>query len=192
MVVNGGVLKFTSGDIQDLWAANDRATRVYQDGPTGNHFTLTMKGGPTDLRSYEQWNGYGMMLWQDQSNWVVVTNQRSEAGPGTNRVEIAFKRSGAFTGMNTDFGANPCPEYLRIEQDGNTYTCFYSYDNAAWTQVPGGQQTYPAVLKNAQVHLVNKRVFGLGAPEYGTPISPEFDWLRADVITGAGDWQLLE
>lgn len=189
--LEGGFLKLTPGNGNDIWDAADRAVHMYQDAPVANDLILTVKGEPLDLRSYEQWNAWGMMLWQDQSNWVMITNQKSEGTPA-NRVEVAFKRAGQFNGMNTAFGDNPCPPYLRIEQSGYVYTTSYSYDNVTYTVPAGWQITYPARLRLPQVHLINKRVFYADAPEHGTGLVAQFDWLHATYSTAAEDWQLFE
>ncbi len=190
--IGGGTVKLTTGDFQDLWQPVDRAMYIAQDAPSSN-CTLTLKGGPTDLRSFERYNSYGIKLWQDQSNWLFISNQRSDTDPVSNRLEIAFKRNGLYDFGGTDFGAASCPEYLRIEQNNNIYTVSYSYDNVTFTQVTGGQQTYPAKLKNGQVHLFSKKVFGPGDGPFGTGVTAEFDFVRVAFIgsSDASDWQLF-
>lgn len=188
--VSGGVVSMVPGYRQDVWVYPDRAMRIYQDAPTSTKYVLTTKVGPTNLIPFEQWQGYGIMLRQDQSNWVMIMNQRSETG--TNRVEVAFKRAGLFDAGNSDFGSGVLPEYLRITQDDKTYTVEYSFDNSTWTQATNGQFTYPARLRDAQVHLIAKRVFGPGQAEFASAATGTFDYIRATYPpTAADDWQLL-
>jgi hypothetical protein len=185
MSVSGGKLLLKSGNEQDLWFFVDKATHVYQDAPSSAACALVTKVGPSDLRSYEQWNALGIRYWQDQCNWALISIQRSELVPPTNRLEIGFKRGEAFDAYNIEFGANPAPEYLQIEKAGQRITVAYSYDNTAWTRVAGF--TYPAVTRSAQVQLYSKGVFS------GAKATGEFDWFRVELVTtGATDWALFE
>lgn len=191
MEVSGGTLKLTPGDGQDTWVGKERGMHVYQDAPDATDLILTMKGAPTTLIPNEQWNGYGIMLWQDQSHWVAIYNQRSETG--TNRVEVGFKRADAFNGHVADFGVGSLPEYLRIVQTGGNYVVEYSFDNVTFTAVPNAAgYNYPTQMKNPQVRLFTKRVFVEGQVEYGDPVTAEFDWVESTIVTGADSWTLYK
>jgi regulation of enolase protein 1 (concanavalin A-like superfamily) len=184
--VGSGQLSMTSGPFQDLWEGVERNMHVYEDAPTSSSYVASIKVGPTNLVPFEQWIACGIMLWQDQCNWIFISNQRSETS--TNRVEIAFKRNGLFSTILSDFGTGALPEYLQIEKTPSGLTPRYSFDNTNWTAVPSGGYIHPAGLQNAQVRLFAKRVFDTG------PVpTAQFDWLHyADAPTAAQDWQLLD
>lgn len=184
--VGGGNLTLTSGNFQDQWVFVEKAMHVYQDAPTSTSYAVVTKVGPNNLIPFEQWNAYGIALWQDQSNWVMIGNQRSEFN--TNRVEVTFKRNGLYDAFYADFGTGALPGYLRIEQNVMTYVPMYSYDGSTWTAVPVGGTVYPAPLKNTQVRLFSKSVFA-----NGTKANATFDWFRVEAAqTPAQDWQLFE
>lgn len=186
--VSGGTLHMTPGHWQDQWDFVEKSMHVYQDAPTSSAYSVVVKAGPTDLRPYESLVEYGIMLWQDQCNWVMVGNQRSDATPATNRVEVAYKRNNLFDFAYADFGTGALPAYLQIEQNGSHYTALYSFDNVNWTRLPASGFVYPNVLKNAQVRLYTKKVFGTTAIP-----TAEFDWFHVvPAATAAQDWQLLE
>lgn len=191
MSVSGGNLNLQAGYGNDLWETWERPTYVYQNAPTNINFAVSVMGGPTDVRSYDLYNEYGIWLWQDQCNWLYIGNQRSNNI--TNRCEVAYKRNGLFDSYVPDFGTGACPQYLRIEQRNNVYTATYSFDNNVWVPVPAGGITYAAPLRNPEVRLFGKSVTNATNDWYTPKVNAQFNWFHAvDLPTAAQDWALFE
>jgi len=213
MGFNAGNLVITAGIYTDLWGNGGRQqpTYVFQDAPSASKYTLTAHVAPTQMAAegfpYELWNGYGLWLWHDQSNWIYIMNQRRDQDPGApdtpwtpvNGLEAAVKVGGKFYDKNYNFFPNEAPAYLRVSKDGNNAEVQYSYDQTNWTPVTfnvNSVQTSQFAIgaDNLQIRLFSKRVFGDandGDGRDAPPMDGNFDWLHANIIdSGVDTWEL--
>lgn len=196
MSVSGGTFNLTAGYGNDMWQTIDRGAYIYQDAPTSSSFCIETKLGPQDIRAADLYNGCGLLLWQDQCNWVTIYHQRSNTV--TNRFEVGYKRNGWFDGYVADFGAGLLPQFMRIVKNGATYICQYSANRTNWVDLPSGGWSYPAAMPSPEVRLFTKSI--LNAPNSFTPAdlnrfyyTGQFDHLHVYPYSAAAcDWELFE
>jgi len=185
--VSDGKLKIIPGNFNDQWGGVDKAGRVFQDAPTSGSWRFTVKVGPNLLFDYQDWAGYGIMLWQDQNDYVLISNVRNPQGAHV--LQTAYQRDDAYlwNANPVQFVGNPVPEYLRITKTGTRYTASHSLDNITYTNIPDNGYDYPAELKNPQVQLFGKKTNAQGGPQ----LVVEFDWVRFESLdSDVEDWQL--
>lgn len=180
-----GKLKITPGHFNDQWGGIDKAARVYQDAPASGDWQVTVKAGPNTLFDYQDWSGYGVMLWQDQNDYVFLSNVRTNGGEHMIQAVYQFNDSLGWFVNEINIGGTLLPEYLRVKKVGSTYTACYSYDNVTFTELAPGGHNYGAELLNPQVQLVGKKINSAG----GVQMTVEFDWVHFESLGSAvADW----
>ena len=125
-----GYLHIVSQRMTNFGAGADSGILVYQNVSGG--FSIETKIISTPQSDYEK---SGIMVRQDSDNWVALKYQ-SENGA---KVEWTTKIGGSAT--DTMVSASASPMYLRLERNGNSFSCHYSTDGSAWTELSGGPWT---------------------------------------------------
>lgn len=173
--IKNGRLQLTGNILEDVWEDADVGTFVYQDAPTSpTNWCVKARVSPTNMRSYPMFNGYGLMVWQDQNNWVLISNL--VAPEVDNLVEVGAQQQDGkvFNGYRGNLGYKELPAYLRIMKIGETYRCGYSFDDITWNELPPKGIKFPEPLKNAQIRFFVKQITG----KIISPVVAECDWIR--------------
>ncbi len=177
MSVGNGRLRLTPADWQDQWSNVDRAMRVYQIAPKEENWSVTIKAGPNDLRTHQDWAGYGMKIWQDQNHWVAVRNTRSNLGRNMTSVIFHNNNSRSHYYENVDHYSLPSPSWLRIVKRGSRYTGAYSFNGKDWLYLPHPLGVdLGSELQNAQIQLFAQKIRDAAGPR----MTAEFDWVRVE------------
>lgn len=185
---NGGYLDLQTTFSQDEWKAVHHGIFAAEDAPTSTSYGVVIKAEPTDLRGYPgSWWGWGLKLWQDQNDWVMITCLRSSEGKNVVEAAYTWNDGLGWNASSVDMGT-ACPGYLRIDKKGSNYLCMYSSDNVNWTPIPSlTGVTFPSDLRNAQIRVLGKR---WGDTE-GALID-RFDWVHIEQpFNAAQNWNNL-
>lgn len=200
--LNAGSLYLTAGEFSNLWDHIEQPLYIFQDAPTSASYALTTKVGPLDmLMPFEIWNSYGIWLWKDQNNWILISNSRTDQNQGgvwvdVNRIEAAAKFNDQFANGETIF-TGLAPAYLRVVRDGINTQVEHSFDGETWVPFEFNIESVPTVdipigSDDMQVRLFSKRVYGTNDhDEDNPPLDAQFEWLTSEERTASvGGWEL--
>lgn len=136
---------------------------LLETAPTGDWTVITKVTGKPNAN----WAQAGILIYQDDNNWVKV-DRLYDTG---NQFQFAKEIAGTYTYQNTPDGIASTTSYLKIVKTGTNYSGYYSADGVTYTQVGTTQTVSLSSIK-------------LGLMCYGgTGMNGDFDYIH--VTTGA-------
>lgn len=171
------VLPVTATDIYGT-DSNSTPNLVMRPLPDGTTTVTTV----VDLAAYEAYEQAGLLLYQDDDNYVKLVIEGRDTGaanPAARVVQFLWEIDGAPTEVNSpDLGDTfPDEVHLQLRIDGDAVEPYYSTDGSDWTGIP---DAITGIGGFTDVQMGLMALSGTGNAE---DEEARFDWFSAD---GAG------
>ncbi len=121
----------------NLWGSQNNTANLFlrRIAPEdASNFTVQVKvNGITEKDANGSWHQIGLMLYQDDDNFVQLARKENVNDP---KIQMASETNQTLTEADdkADVGEETS-YYLKIQRSGNQYTGYYSTDGSEWTPV---------------------------------------------------------